>query len=286
MRIKLPFVCFLLLLINLKTSFASSTGDSTAYLLPGDTLELSISSFNEKLITHTFEPGQTLFSLAQFYGLTVEELKYYNAGLLDGVAIGDDVNIPIPNRAIVRYATEFFNYNAYIPIFYTIQKGDTFYGLSMRLFKMHPDEIRRRLIPMDSALKIGQQLFVGWIAIDGVPEDQRSVRGHPLFRKNQELRGPFIGQKPNRSPRKIQGAAVWDKDGKEQNEFVVLFDKAPVNSFIAIDYPMRGRTVYAKVVGKIPPTIYSSNVKIVMSSLTAKLLGAKDEEFFVRVQYY
>ena len=160
-------VAFLLLLHMLPNTVWSS-GDSTGYLIIGDTLNLSISSFNEKLITHSFEKGQTLFSLSKFYGLSVEELKYYNPGLLDGVAIGDLVQIPIPNRAIIRYPDARFDYQQHIPIFYAIQKGDTFYGLSNRIFKMPIEEVQRRLYPTAQELKVGQKLFVGWISINGV----------------------------------------------------------------------------------------------------------------------
>lgn len=263
-----------------------ATGDSTHYLLPEDTLELSISAFNEKIITHYFAEGQTLYSLARFYGLTVDELKYYNPGLMENVAPGDAIQIPVPNRSIIRYPGEYFPYEGYVPLLYTVQKGDTFYGLSNRIFKMPPDEIRRRLIPMDRELKIGQRLFVGWIPRTGVPDSLRLVRGHPLFRMNQKLRPAFMGQAGKGTIKKLEGAAGRVKQDDGQQEFLVLFDGAPENSFVEITYPLRGRKVYAKVVGRIPPTVYGAHIKIVVSSLTAKLLGARDEEFFVRVQYY
>jgi LysM repeat protein len=263
-----------------------ATGDSTQYLLPTDTLQLTISSFGEKLIFHHFEGGQTLFSLSKFYGLTVEELKYYNPGLLDGVKIGDQVQIPIPNRAIIRYPDATFDYMTHAPIYYTIEKGDTFYGLSNRIFKMPFEEIQRRLLPTGDQLKVGQRLFVGWISVAGVPESHRVVRGHPLFRKNQKLKPLYMGQANGRKVKDLAGAATSIKDSKNNSSFLVLFDEAPIGSYVEIYYPMRNRRVLAKVVGKIPVSIYEPNIKLVVSPLTTKLLGAKDDDFYVKIFYY
>ncbi|HKK75797.1 MAG TPA: LysM peptidoglycan-binding domain-containing protein [Saprospiraceae bacterium] len=263
-----------------------ATGDSTRYLLPTDTLRLSISSFGEKLIEHYFEKGQTLFSLSKFYGLTVEELKYYNPGLMNGVKIGDKVEIPIPNRAIIRYPDATFDYTSHVPLYYTIEKGDTYYGLSKRIFKLPIEEIQRRLLPKDEQLSVGQRFFVGWMAVTGVPESYRLVRGHPLFRKNQELRPLYLNQANNKELNVVAGAATALQNSQNQSSFLVLFDGVPEGRYVEIFYPMRNRRVLAKVVGKIPASLYEPNIRLVVSPLTAKLLGAKDDEFYVKIFYY
>jgi len=264
----------------------NATGDSTRYLRPTDTLQLSISNFGEKLIDHYFEKGQTLFSLSQFYGLTVEELKYYNPGLMDGVAIGDKVQIPIPNRAIIRYPDANFDYLTHTPLYYRIEPGDTFYGLSQRIFKLPVEEIQRRLIPNATVLKAGQQLFVGWISTAGVPESSRTVRGHPLFRKNQELLPLYLEQGEEKKVKVIAGAATWNKVSKNQQSSMVLFNAAPEGSYVELLYPLRNRRVIAQVVGKIPPSLYEPNIRLVVSHMAAQLLGAKDDEFYVKIFYY
>ncbi len=277
-----------LILIPCYTTLQAFTGDSLYYLKMGDTLNLSISPFNEKLIDHYFEKGQTLFSLAQFYGLSVDELKFYNPGLLDGVDIGDRVQIPIPNRAIIRYGSQQISREGSIPIYYHIQKGDTFYGLSNRLFKMPVEELKIRLIPYGDELKIGQKLFVGWISIDGVPEDYRLVRGHPLLRKNRKLQPLYQAQiSQGKKQKLLRGAAVWknEKD-KDDSNFFVLFDGAKKGSYVELYSPLRGRRVYAKVLGPIPEGVYDDAVKIITSTITAKLLGAIDGQFYVEIKFF
>lgn len=279
-----PLLTILLALVS--SHWLNATGDSTRYLRPTDTLQLSISSFGEKLIDHYFEKGQTLFSLSQFYGLTVEELKYYNPGLMDGVAIGDKVQIPIPNRAIIRYPDANVDYLTHTPLYYQIEPGDTYYGLSQRIFKLPVEEIQRRLIPDGPVLKAGQQLFVGWISTAGVPESSRTVRGHPLFRKNQELRPLYLEQAKGQQAKVMAGAATWNKASKNQQSSLVLFDAAPEGSYVELLYPLRNRRVIAQVVGKIPPSLYEPNIRLVVSPMAAQLLGAKDDEFYIKIFYY
>ena len=148
------------------------------------------------------------------------------------------------------------------------------------------DELQRRLYPRDLELKVGQILFVGWISINGIPEDYRTVRGHPLFRKNQELKPQYLSSANGRKVKELQDAAAWQEGKSSNTTFLALFDKVKPGSYIEIYYPLRGRRVFAKVVGSIPPTLYEPNIQVVVSPLTAKLLGARDEEFFVKVFYH
>ena len=48
---------------------------------------------------------------------------------------------------------------------------------------------------------------------------------------------------------------------------------------------MTRRTLYAKVVGRLPNTDLGPNVKVVLSPIAAKFLGARDPRFFVKIDY-
>jgi hypothetical protein len=52
-----------------------ATGDSLRYLTPRDTIILSVSANEEKIFEHKIVKGQTIFSLAKFYGLKMDELR-------------------------------------------------------------------------------------------------------------------------------------------------------------------------------------------------------------------
>ena len=48
---------------------------------------------------------------------------------------------------------------------------------------------------------------------------------------------------------------------------------------------MKGATVYAKVIGRIPNNVYGKEVIVIVAPSVAKTLGAIDERFFVKIKY-
>lgn len=263
---------------------SASTGDSIRYLLPHDTLYLTV-GMGEMLATHTVASGQTLFSLARFYGLTTEELKFYNVGMSDALDRGQQVRVPIPPRAILRFKPDTFYRWAHAPIYYRIRPGDTVFGLSKRFFKLPQDSIYQRLDQWNGTLRVGQLFFVGWIRTDGIPRSYQDQGGHPLFRENHKLRR-FIVRYVNEGKRKYEhsGAARWSEDDQQNNHYA-LHDRAPLDSYILVQNPMKKRHIYAKVVGRLPRST-PPNVLIVLTAHSAKLLGARDPQFFVEIEYY
>jgi LysM repeat protein len=279
----LLFICT----VYFNPSFAHNTGDSTAYLTLRDTIFISLGAYQEKIFEHGIERKQTLFSLAKFYGLTLGELYAYNPGLKEkGTSVGDKIRIPIPNRAIKRYRDAGFSYQDYVPVYYIVRKGDTMYGISKRIFRMPEEEIWNRNHLLSNSLKPGQKLHVGWMSLYGIPDTLRTFRGGPLAQKNYALKKIHQRNSFNKKEYKNQGVAFWQKDNKDDSDFYALHRKAPINSIIAITNPMKNRTAYAKVIGRIPATAYGNDVAVVISPLTAKFLGAKDPRFFVKVKYF
>ena len=129
------FVSFYSLLsANILSDTIKMTGDSLHYLTLKDTIFLSISPYQEKIFYHYIAPKQTLFSLSKFYGLTIDELYYYNPELKESiVSPGQAIKIPIPNKSIIRFKIKDFDDKKLIPICYIVKKGDTMYNISKRI---------------------------------------------------------------------------------------------------------------------------------------------------------
>ena len=262
-------------------------GDSLQYLLPTDTVKIETGAYGEKIFIHTLERKQTLYSLAKFYGLSVEELYYFNQGLKSQVVSpGVTIRVPIPNRAIRRYLDGELNLRDYIPVYYVVKKGDTMYRISKHFFRIPMDTLMERNNLSKSEVKTGQLIQVGWMNIHGIPEEYREFNGGPLARRNFAMKKVYLREAEGKREYNQQGVAVWQKDSKEESDLYVLHREAPINSVISITNPMGDRTVYAKVVGRVPDTAYSPSVVVVASPLTAKLLGAKDPRFFVLIKYH
>ena len=265
---------------------AAFTGDSLFFLIPEDTIILSIDVYGEKSFVHTLEPKQTLFSLARFYGLSLDDIYFYNPHLKNSYAPGQKVKIPIPNKAIRRFWSPSFNATEWLPLWYQVKKGDTFFGIAQRHFKLPLDTMyARNHLPPDAQLKIGQILQVGWISLYGVPDSLRTKHTSPLWRKSSLFRQQFVSQSNTKNTQKENGAAFWNTTEKSNDQLYALHREAKIGSVIAVSNPMYNRTVYAKVIGRIQDRAHGADVKVVVSPTVAKMLGAVDPKFYVSVKF-
>lgn len=261
------------------------TGDSLNYLTLQDTIFLKSGLYSQKVFEHHIAPKQTLFSLAAFYGLTLNELYFYNPGLKNlDYNIGDPINIPIPNRAIKRFKPVVYLDTEHIPVYYVVQRGDNLFHISKRLFNLPVDLLMARNNLYEKTIYSGQKIMVGWMSVNGIPDSLRQFHGHPLWKKSIDFAKLYQFSLPTQKETLKNGAAVWDKNVKSGMELFALHRKAKTGSIVAVTNPMKKRTVYAKVVGKIPRTM-DPNVEIVISPTVAKMLGAIDEKFYVKVRY-
>jgi LysM repeat protein len=279
----------LLFFILLASPFLSKayTGDSLNYLTPKDTIFLSIGYFGEKYFIHEMAPKQTLYSLARFYGLSTQELLYFNPGLQPtAVKVGSQVRVPIPNRAIKRYKTDGFIAEEHVPVYYMVKKGDTMYRIAKQHFRMPVETVMQRNQLFDHTLKPDQLLHMGWLSMQGIPDSLRKEVAGPLERRNRGLRKSYYQQLGKKKEYESQGVAAWTKEHKEKSDFYALHRSAPINSIISVHNPMNRRTVYVKVIGRIPDRAYKDDVVVVLSPLSAELLGALDPRFFVRIKYH
>lgn len=279
---------YILMFLMLPCYCGATTGDSLNFLTPKDTVFIKIGYSGEKIFEHLLEPGQTLFSMARFYGLKLEDVYFYNPALREGYEPGQKVKIPIPNKAIRRFYSPQINAYDWVPIFYQVKRGDTYYGIANRTFKIPVDTLfRRNYLPPDAPLQIGQQLHVGWMSMYGIPDSLRSKHANPLWRKSFQNHRKFVQQVQKKRIQQENGAAFWDKSDKGRDALYVLHRTAKIGSIIALSSSMfrSERTVYAKVIGRLSDRVHGSDVKIVVSPTIAKMMGAIDPKFFVQLEY-
>lgn len=263
---------------------SATTGDSLHFLIPQDTIHLKIDRYGEKYFYHTLEVGQTLFGVTRFYGLRLDDIYYYNPHLEKSYEPGQQVKIPLPNKAIRRFWSPYHRPEEWVPLMYEVKRGDTFYGIAKRHFKSSVDSLyARNRLPADAHLQIGQVLSVGWISVHGIPDSLRSKHISPLWRKSMLNRQQFISQ--GKKEYKQNGAAYWNRDEKSANKLYALHRDAKIGSYLAVSNPMYNKTVYVKVIGRIQDRAHGSDVKVVVSPTVAKMLKAVDPKFYVAVKY-
>jgi len=95
-------------------------------------------------ITYTVQKGDNLYSTANKYNTTVNEIKSLNNLTSNNLSIGQQLRIPT---------------NASGNITYTVQKGDNLYSIA-RKYNTTVNEIKRKNNLTSNNLSIGQQLII------------------------------------------------------------------------------------------------------------------------------
>ena len=71
----------------------------------------------QNVFAHKVRVGETLYSISQMYGVTVNDIKKENAGLTDNIMVGQSINVPQSPTGELHY---------------TIQAGETLYSISKK----------------------------------------------------------------------------------------------------------------------------------------------------------
>ncbi|MBK9338489.1 MAG: LysM peptidoglycan-binding domain-containing protein [Lewinellaceae bacterium] len=261
----------------------SQTAANGSLLTPKDSILLTVNN-GQKLIHHIVKPKQTLFALARFYGLSLEELYALHPEFQTDpvLRVGMLVSIPIPNRAIRRYKGKDFEPAKFAPIYYVVQQGDNLFQICKRHFSMPVDSVKTRNNLKNESIKPGQLLHIGWMGLEGISSEWRTPAAPPTTDQAHQQR--YDEEKKNRGEVLGQGVCFWQKDSNEKGDLYALHREAIIGTVIAVTNPMSRRTVYAKVIGRIPVG-YASNIEVVLSAAAARQIGARDPRFFVKVRY-
>jgi hypothetical protein len=153
-------------------------------------------------------------------------------------------------------------------------------------FNMSIDTLKKRNKLTDDNLKLGQKLHIGWISVEGITAEQRKIKGATILQIMQNYRTAHQSESLDKKLTNKRGVAFWQKDSKMGSGLYALHRDCPENTIIMVNNPMKNKTVYVKVIGKIPPGTQDDNVEVVISPHAAKLLGALDPKFFVKIKYY
>ncbi|MEL6275529.1 MAG: LysM domain-containing protein [Bacteroidota bacterium] len=281
-----PIVPFVVLYLLFSTSLLA-TGDSTRFLLPTDSILLREDRLSGHLIfPHTLEEGQTLFGVAQFYGLRLDDLYYLNPQLKGGYTAGDEVKIACPS-VILRTYISYDSIDHFVPVWWELQKGETIYGIVHRMLNLPNEEDLYFNNPgLDpSTLKLGQKLFIGWMPIAGISAEMQGEVEDPYVRMNTGMREQWERVSVGKQLKSATGKAAWTRDG-DQNQFLALHRTAPINSLIEVMDKRTGKVIYCRVVGRIPDQVYDKYVQVVVSPLLVKAFGVRDRFFYVQVKHY
>ncbi len=284
MRVTLPLlVCMFWLAPAPFWAQTTTKEQNTRLLTHKDTLLLTVEN-GKKYVFHPVKPKQTLFAITKYYSLTLEDLYEHNPRYRTDptLQVGSKVKIPVPNKAIKRYKTTNFIVWKNTPIYYVVTEGDNLYQICKRNFNMPVDSIRKRNRMKNDQIRPGQMLHVGWMGTEGILPEWRPTE-EPT--ESNALKSRFEQEKKGKEEVNSQGVCFWQKDSHEKGDLYALHREAAIGTIIAVTNPIYQRTVYAKVIGRIPFAGYDKNTEVILSPEAARKIGAKDPRFFVKIKY-
>lgn len=263
------------------------TGDSLYYLRPVDTLTVYQDPASGHMIfDHHVAPGQTLYGVTRFYGLRLEDVYHLNPRLRTGYEPGDAVRVIIPHPAL-REVPAPDSLAWFVPVRYRLRKGETLFGLTRRTLQLEDPARLDRLNPGLDATRLSadQLLNVGYLKLDGIPPELQAEVEDPYVRRNRGLRQLWEARTQGKKMKRQNGKAAWTSKG-DANKWMVLHRTAPLNSLIEIEDPRSRKTIYARVVARIPEQVTDRDVIVVVSPLLVKAFGVRDKHFYVRTRHF
>lgn len=229
-----------------------------------------------KVRTHTVTKGETFYAICKKYGVSAAEIRQWN-GL-------SDMNIKIGQKLIVAKENK---QAAYVPKA-VASTPDTQY---------QQEDIRPRneaVIPNEipSTLAVEQEQIA---AAEKAKEEAEMAKPAPAVADGLrtgssnpgEYRGIFNSYPVNGYKiKKNRGAATYLNDNTSGNQYLAFYNNAETGSIIRVTNMMNLKTIYVKVMGKVPPTDAAQEVVLKLTNKAAEELGVIDEKFLVEVAAY
>ena len=245
----------------------------------------------QKYLLHTVEAGQTVYSIKKFYGIDFSDIYYSNPSLkINAMKIGQQIKIPIVDKALKYFENGNFVDTAFIPVFYKVRPSETLFRLSRMYFRIPADLIMARNGLHSDVLSVGQVLHIGWLDKRGIPDTLKQYTGLPASLEADNRIHKYRYEAKLAAGKKEQnsaGIACWDKSMRlsSTNKLYVMSSLVPSGGVVRIENPMTNRFLYAKVVAPKPENSFTDDAIIMLTPTVANALGGLDSRFYVKVLY-
>ncbi|MCU0416001.1 MAG: LysM peptidoglycan-binding domain-containing protein [Cytophagaceae bacterium] len=262
---------------------------------------------------HIVKSGETLYSIATSYNVSVDDIKKSNPGISSSLKVGQKLTIPtkattsVPSPTAVATTTKMVEHK--------VTSGQTLYSIS-RQYNVSVEEIKKVNPGMSSALIVGQIIKVPTTVTTTIPsntptkpttttvvepitavtptavtKDQqdslRLVQERTKLNEIKEVQTPVTPTKPTSSPdfKKITEAGTADvmTDNQESPKYLAYHKTAPVGTIIQVINESNGQKIYVRVVGKLTTTDTKSIISL--SKKAYERLGGTGTKLNVSLMY-
>jgi LysM repeat protein len=262
-------------------------------------------SANTLFLVHRLKKGQTLYQLADFYKTTVVELVLANPAFAKGcaTAAGQLIYVPITRQHLIRTKPPVgFSFRQHLRVLYRVKPNETLYRIGKTYLDIPLDSLRARNRLTTEGVAVGRVLNIGWVPLGGVRIQQEAAKDTTLktmpyipeslrnaLMSSEKLKENFVTERAIKKEIKEKGVAFWDKYDagmlRTNSTFFALHRTAPIGTTLKVYNPMSRRTLFVRVIGRIPQVGYANDLLVVLSPYTAKTLGAIDARFHIEVSF-
>lgn len=247
-------------------------------------------------IRYTVKAGESMQMLAKRFYISEALLTYANES--EGakkITTGDMINIPLTKD---NFFTVKQPLDTHQPLYYHVGPKDNI-GLIATYSGVTKDEMRVWNNLHGYTLTEGQVMFIGWVKmVDRDTSNPGKMAAYPAppkpVKAGDTMKVTVLGGMDTIYNRQTnngisvlteKGTAVFfDKAGKN-NIFYAFHNATPRGTIIKITNPGTGRTIYAKVLDKVPDTKQYNNSIIGISSFAKDALGVVDNKAWVEISY-
>ena len=218
---------------------------------------------------HTVQQGQTLFSIARQYEVSVDDLKTWNNLQSNELSIGQTLFVAAPERNAVARSQE--RNEAARPE----ERNVTVRSEEAKQSTPAPQAQTRRE-PVTTAETPAP--------VRSAPSSKTTAPSSPSGQSAESIR---ISESLKNGDEIVEGGLAELIEGTEGNrKYLALHRTAPMGTILKVRNEMNNREVFVRVMGKLPDTAMTDKLIIKISKSAYDRLGAIDPRFRVEVTYY
>ncbi|HEY5919181.1 MAG TPA: LysM peptidoglycan-binding domain-containing protein [Chryseolinea sp.] len=242
--------------------------------------------------THTVAAKETMFSISQAYGVSIEEIKQWNSLTDNSLSIGQELVIKkggsVSATPQATTSTKGLHIVAAKETMFSIAKQ---YGVTVQQIKDW-NKLEGNEISIGQELRVAsppsepvKTVAPAVVAANEVKKDVVAQTTTPKPEvKEQTIR---ISESVKNTDEISQNGLAELIEGTEGNrKYLALHRTAPVGTILKVRNEMNNREVFVRVMGKLPDTALTDKLVIKISKSAYDRLGAIDQRFRVEVTYY
>ena len=217
---------------------------------------------------HTVQQGQTLFSIARQYEVSVDELKQWNGLESNELTIGQTLYVAQPEEQR--------------PAFRQAERPEE-----------QKPAVRQAQAPVGETPKPATETPREVVTVDRATPTETPARTTPApgntstSPTGQSAESIRISESLKSGDEIIEGGLAELIEGTEGNrKYLALHRTAPMGTILKVRNEMNNREVFVRVMGKLPDTAMTDKLIIRISKSAYDRLGAIDPRFRVEVTYY